>query len=654
MTLSYIKRRLEAKSKQNNLASNKRVKIEPTESVSCSTNSPMEEVEDKTHKLQKYHFSRPPSGTIRPVKMKCPRSECGKEQPSGQVRFVQVENGEWSVVAWPHSCKDGKGGIYRPQWKEGAEGQVLSHTTALIQKKKEQQKQTSKADDATPAAKEKEEEETAKAAAQEKEEEEETAEVAVKEKKKKSQMDESPEMEKYALGEEFVEDGEDTETEEEPDEELDEESEEEEEQIIESIPASAPIPLLEVDDGPDKSQKYSKLTDPLGSKAKKDSIHHAFGDALKPYGTVMDMVTDLATIVREAVASASSSPQKSENACKLAHVLLKQTLPALRLNVLVEGDMIVCYICGKGSHSGGQRLVQCASPQHFCGFWYHLGCQGKTSAPEHYRCNTCSQNLRPSHVYVPLSSENRSAPKKGLMKVQLKDGTSQWIKYSLRKNGVFPDSAKLSINSSSTTYKSHINNGRIIEQKEVQYKPRPESGVTHSSLPLLTAPAVSIAAPTPTPITSAPLDLTTPLPRIARGGGFPRKAGTKRDAPHPSTIMPKAQSASESSTEASCPEQARPHQRKRQRTAQPDTAQFVAQSLPKSATRTFPPAQRMPQVHQAQKLSSKDRESLKNTKKLLEERAAIRRLEEKQDALLAQNIAKIEVRHAFIFVCIDT
>lgn len=67
-----------------------------------------------------------------------------------------------------------------------------------------------------------------------------------------------------------------------------------------------------------------------------------------------------------------------------------------------------------------------------------------------------------------------------------------------------------------------------------------------------------------------------------------------------------------------------------------------------------PPAQRMPQVHQAQKLSSQDRESLEKTKKLLEERAAIRRLEEKQDALLAQNIAKIEVLHAFIFVCIDT
>lgn len=621
----------------------------------------MEKEKNKKHKLQKYHFDTPPSDAIRPVKMKCPRSECGKEQSTGKVRFVQVDNGEWPVVAWPHNCKDGKSGVYRPQWKEGAKGEVLSHTTALLQKKKEQQKQTSKADDATPAAKEKEEEETAEVAAQEKREEE-TAEVAVKENKKKPQMDKSPEMEKCTLGEDFGNDSEETETEEELDEESEEE--EEEEEIIECIPEpaeapplpSAPTPLLEVDDGPDESQKHSEQTDPLGSKAKKDSIHQAFGNASKLYGTVMDMVIDLATIVRGAVVSASPSPQKSENACKLAHLLLKQTLPALRLNVLVEGDMIVCYTCGKGTHSGGQRLVQCASPQHFCGFWYHLGCQGKTSDPEPYRCNTCSQNLHPSHVYVPLSSENRSVPKFGLMKVTLTDGTSQWINYSLRNNGVFPGSAKLSVNSSSTTYNSHIKNGRLREQPEVQYKSRPESGVTHSSLTLPTAPAVSTAAPTPTPITSAPLELTTPLPRIARGGAFPRKAGTKRDALHPSTVIFDAHSASESSTEASCPGQALPHQRKRQRTAQPGTAQLVAQTLPNSVTRTFPPAQRMPQVNQkAQKLSSKDSASLKNIKKMLEERAAIRRSEEKQYAVLAQNIAKLEVRHAaFIFVCIDT
>lgn len=53
-------------------------------------------------------------------------------------RYIEKDDGEWCVVAWPHSCVDGKSGVYRPQWGEGgAFCKVLSHTTALIMSKKE-------------------------------------------------------------------------------------------------------------------------------------------------------------------------------------------------------------------------------------------------------------------------------------------------------------------------------------------------------------------------------------------------------------------------------------------------------------------------------------------------------------------------------------
>ena len=85
---------------------------------------------------QKYEFQDPPEGFPKP-KMQCPRIECQKVQKMSALRYVQREDdGEWKVVAWPHSCTDGISGVYRPVWLEDQiRCGVLSHTTALHIKK---------------------------------------------------------------------------------------------------------------------------------------------------------------------------------------------------------------------------------------------------------------------------------------------------------------------------------------------------------------------------------------------------------------------------------------------------------------------------------------------------------------------------------------
>ena len=58
------------------------------------------------------------------------------------------------------------------------------------------------------------------------------------------------------------------------------------------------------------------------------------------------------------------------------------------------------------------------------------------------------------------------------MYVTLTDGQKGWFKYIVRQNGLFPDSAKLSVCGVNTTYASHARSGRVVKERQVKFKPR--------------------------------------------------------------------------------------------------------------------------------------------------------------------------------------